>query len=148
MTDERLTVTIAVDAENCMDVRNASMYCGIGTMQIRKYCKDGLAGKEGGIRCMKRTALDDPKGADGRVKYFIPRDALDTFLVAREARRAARGTRISGAAARIKSVRKMVTDSDIDPDRQATTVEVLNELLHAAIAEQAAKQEAAAEAAA
>lgn len=141
MTDDGLTVRIEVDAENCMDVHNASMYTGVGTMQIRKHCK------EGGIESVKRTALDDPKGPNGRVKYFISREALDTFLDEREARRAARGTPVSGKAARIKSVRKMVTDSDIDPDRQATTVEVLNELLHAALAEQKAS-EAVAEAAA
>ena len=137
---DRLTVRIVVDESGCMDIRNASMYAGIGSMQLRKLAKDGT------LAAVKRTALDDPKGDKGRVKYFISREALDAYIVEREARKAAGGTRASGKVSRIKSVRKMVTQMDIDADRMSVTVETLNDLLQGAIAEMEAKRAAEAEA--
>lgn len=131
---DRLTVRIVVDEENCLDIRNASMYTGVGTMQLRKMAKAGT------LAAVKRTALDDPKGDKGRVKYFVHRDVLDAYMAEREARRAAGGARVTSKVSRIKSVRKMVSEMDIDADRMAVTIETLNDLLQGAIAEMNAKR--------
>jgi hypothetical protein len=133
---DRFTVRVEVDSEGWLDIHNASMYAGVGSMTLRKLCNDET------LTAVKRTALDDPRGAEGRVKWFIHVDTLDGYLAERAASKVAGGQRTSSKVMRIKSVRKMVSEMNIDADRMAITVETLNDLLQAAIAETNAKRAA------
>jgi len=129
MTTNRLTANIELDMHNCLDVRNAAMYTGIGAMQLRKDIRTGrLPGS-------LRTPADNPAG---RLKYWVQLDDLDVFVATREARKANRGIsvrfrgKVCYKAQRVKNVISMLRKSAIAqvlPASSSTTIALLTDLV-------------------
>jgi len=135
---DKYTVTVERDAEECMDVRNASAYSGISSMQIRQYIRTGK------LLATKRLALNNP---NGRPKLWIHVTDLDMLLQKRAERLADRqvSVKVNGSicyrAQKIKSVRAMVQDYEWDPHKREITIDVLTEMLNEALDTCKAKQE-------
>jgi len=128
MTTNRLTANIELDY-NCLDVRNAAMYSGIGAMQLRKYIRAGV------LPGSLRAPVDNPTG---HLKYWISIDDLEVFVAARKARKISRGIsvrfrgRICYKAQRIKGVISMLRKSEVAqalPASSSTTIALLTDLV-------------------
>jgi len=112
-----------------MSLRDASKYTNMSHAHLRQLVHKDV------LPCVR----------DPRKRIWIPKDALDVFMADRAARKAARGERKPGKAYYsymphgvrvLKSARSIVTKSTtIDADAQAVTIEVLDDLLGAAVAD-------------
>lgn len=134
---DKYTVTVERDAEECMDIRNASAYTGIASMQLRQYAHKGA------LSSIKRAPLDDPAG---RIKIWLHVTDLDMLVQRRAARLRDKsisvrvGGKVCYRAQKIKSVRAMVQSFECDSGRCDVAVTVLSKMLTEALDACRAKQ--------
>ena len=139
IVDGKLVVEISISTDGTFDVANAALYADVGRSAIRKGVREGTlkfqaVGKEGAKRKTTRIAQKD----------------LDQWLIdfPPGTRSKSAGPKLPYKARRLASVRSMVEQAkNLKPEHRKIVIDVLNGLLANAIAEDAAKQAAEAEAA-
>ncbi len=130
----RMVIELELPESGLFDVATAALYCDVGRGKIRNAVRE------------EELAYSMVGPDEGRKVTRISQEDLDAWLIAYlpgERRKGGKAEKLPSRAKQLKRVRGYVEQStEVDPQRKAVVIEVLNELLSVVIADwHAAKAE-------